>query len=84
MKSFPKGISSTRLPKAAQILYASSSGKDARVYLGSSELAAVTALLGKIPTLAEYQEIVSSVLSENTDEIYKYLNFHLMDKISLS
>ncbi len=29
-------------------------GKGARVYLGSAELAAVCALLGKIPTVEEY------------------------------
>ena len=52
-------------------------GKDARVYLGSAELAAVCAKLGRIPTHAEYMETVGNKLS-NTAEIYKYLNFHQM------
>ncbi len=60
-------------------------GKDARVYLGSSELAAVVALLGKIPTVEEYQQVMKdkiAVLDQN--EVYKYLNFHLMEDFSLS
>lgn len=52
-------------------------GKDARVYLGSAELAAVCAKLGRIPTMAEYLETLGSKLT-NTDEIYKYLNFNQM------
>jgi aconitate hydratase 2/2-methylisocitrate dehydratase len=34
-------------------------GKDARVYLGSAELAAVCAMLGRIPTVQEYMDIVA-------------------------
>lgn len=52
-------------------------GKDARVYLGSAELAAVCAKLGRMPTHAEYLETVGNKLA-NTAEIYKYLNFHQM------
>jgi aconitate hydratase 2/2-methylisocitrate dehydratase len=33
-------------------------GKNAKVYLGSAELAAITAMLGRIPALAEYFELV--------------------------
>jgi len=33
-------------------------GKNAQVYLGSAELAAVTAVLGRIPTLTEYFELL--------------------------
>lgn len=58
-------------------------GKDARVYLGSSELAAVAALLGKVPTLSEYLEIVNPILKGNEQKIYKYLNFHLMDNFKV-
>jgi aconitase A len=36
-------------------------GIDTRVYLGSAELAAVCALMGKIPTVAEYLEQVKAV-----------------------
>lgn len=55
-------------------------GKDARVYLGSSELAAVCALLGKMPTPAEYMEVLGSKL-EKPEEIYRYMNFHLMEGV---
>lgn len=33
-------------------------GKNAQVYLGSAELAAITAVLGRIPTLSEYFELL--------------------------
>ena len=52
-------------------------GRDARVYLGSAELAAVCAKLGYIPTLAEYLETIGHKL-QNVTEIYKYLNFDQM------
>jgi len=52
-------------------------GRDARVYLGSAELAAVCAKLGRMPTHAEYLETVGNKLA-NTAEIYKYLNFNQM------
>jgi aconitate hydratase 2 / 2-methylisocitrate dehydratase len=53
-------------------------GKDARVYLGSAELAAVCARLGRLPSPQEYLEIVGDKLSRNSDEIYRYLNFDKM------
>jgi aconitate hydratase 2/2-methylisocitrate dehydratase len=53
-------------------------GKDARVYLGSAELAAVCARLGRMPSPQEYLEIVGDKLSRNADEIYRYLNFDKM------
>mgnify|MGYP000462200780 FL=1 len=49
-------------------------GIDTRVYLGSAELASVCALLGKIPTPAEYMEH-QGVISKNADSIYRYMNF---------
>jgi aconitate hydratase 2/2-methylisocitrate dehydratase len=33
-------------------------GKNAQVYLGSAELAAIAAVLGRIPTLSEYFEML--------------------------
>jgi len=52
-------------------------GKDAKVYLGSAELAAVVALLGRIPTAEEYRSIVTQKINpENRNRIYRYLNFH--------
>ena len=53
-------------------------GKDARVYLGSAELAAVCAKLGRLPTTLEYLQIVGDTISEHHASIYQYLNFNLM------
>ncbi|MFW9258733.1 bifunctional aconitate hydratase 2/2-methylisocitrate dehydratase [Nostoc sp. CALU 546] len=50
-------------------------GKDARVYLGSAELAAVCALLGRLPTVQEYLDIVASRIEPFADDLYRYLNF---------
>ncbi|MEH1829401.1 MAG: bifunctional aconitate hydratase 2/2-methylisocitrate dehydratase [Nostoc sp.] len=50
-------------------------GKDARVYLGSAELAAVCALLGRLPTVQEYLDIVASKIEPFADDLYRYLNF---------
>ncbi len=52
-------------------------GLDTQVYLGSAELASVCALLGKIPTVAEYMANIS-VLAKSSADIYRYMNF---DKI---
>ncbi len=52
-------------------------GIDTRVYLSSAELAAVGALLGRIPTFDEYMAAVGT-LKGKTDEVYRYMNF---DKI---
>ncbi|MDB9516042.1 bifunctional aconitate hydratase 2/2-methylisocitrate dehydratase [Roseofilum reptotaenium CS-1145] len=51
-------------------------GKGARVYLGSAELAAVCALLGKIPTVDEYLDIVAKKVDPFKAELYRYLNFN--------
>ncbi|GJD17538.1 bifunctional aconitate hydratase 2/2-methylisocitrate dehydratase [Rivularia sp. IAM M-261] len=50
-------------------------GKDAQVYLGSAELAAVCALLGRIPTVQEYLDIVGTKIQPFADNLYRYLNF---------
>jgi len=55
-------------------------GKDARVYLGSAELAAVAAKLGRLPSTTEYLEIVGNTITPNQGTIYQYLNFNLMDE----
>ena len=52
-------------------------GKNANVYLGSAELAAICAKLGRIPSKDEYMADMG-VLTEASSEVYKYLNF---DKI---
>jgi aconitate hydratase 2 / 2-methylisocitrate dehydratase len=51
-------------------------GKGAQVYLGSAELAAACALLGKIPTVEEYMTIVGNKLNPLAAELYRYLNFN--------
>ncbi|MEX1034034.1 MAG: bifunctional aconitate hydratase 2/2-methylisocitrate dehydratase [Cellvibrionaceae bacterium] len=50
-------------------------GDGANVYLGSAELAAVAAILGKLPTPAEYLEYANRIDSMSGD-IYRYLNFN--------
>jgi len=49
-------------------------GKNSNVYLGSAELAAICAKLGRIPTKAEYMADMG-VLTAASDKIYQYLNF---------
>jgi aconitate hydratase 2/2-methylisocitrate dehydratase len=56
-------------------------GQGANVYLGSAELAAVTAILGYLPSVAEYMEKVE-VLSLCRNDIYRYMNFNLMEEYS--
>ncbi|QBG48378.1 bifunctional aconitate hydratase 2/2-methylisocitrate dehydratase [Verrucomicrobia bacterium S94] len=58
-------------------------GKDAQVYLGSAELAAVVALKGELPSPQEYVDIVGPKLKGRTDEIYRYLNFDQMTEFSV-
>ena len=49
-------------------------GIDTNVYLGSAELAAICALLGKIPTVDEYMAQIKVVNAKAAD-IYRYMNF---------
>merc|ERR1739849_17159 len=49
-------------------------GNGANVYLASAELAAVAAILGRLPTGAEYQAHCAE-LAKDKANIYKYLNF---------
>lgn len=50
-------------------------GQGAFVYLSSAELAAVAALMGRLPTVEEYMAYVKD-LDAMSDEIYRYLNFN--------
>lgn len=50
-------------------------GKGAQVYLGSAELAAVCALLGRIPTVEEYLNIVTKKIDPLAADLYRYLYF---------
>ncbi|MDO9909164.1 bifunctional aconitate hydratase 2/2-methylisocitrate dehydratase [Glaesserella parasuis] len=49
-------------------------GKGSFVYLASAELAAVCALLGRIPTWKEYLDYVQRLEADKTDT-YRYMNF---------
>ena len=53
-------------------------GNGARVYLGSAELGAVAALMGKLPTPAEFLAIYKDKIEPNKEKIYKYLQFDEM------
>ena len=53
-------------------------GQGANVYLSSAELAAVAAVLGKLPTVEEYMTYARKIDSM-APEIYRYLNFDRMD-----
>ncbi len=59
-------------------------GKNAQVFLGSAELAAVCALLGKIPEIEEYQDITKNKINPYSDELYRYLQFDEIRDFSLS
>ncbi len=59
-------------------------GKNAQVFLGSAELAAVCALLGKIPEIEEYQDITKNKINPYSDELYRYLQFDEILDFSLS
>ena len=54
-------------------------GLDTRVYLGSAELAAVCAMLGKIPTKEEYMANIG-VIDKNASDIYRYMNFDQIEE----
>ena len=58
-------------------------GKGAQVYLGSAELAAICALLGKIPTKQEYLDLIPKKLEGKESQIYRYLNFNLLENYTL-
>jgi aconitate hydratase 2/2-methylisocitrate dehydratase len=50
-------------------------GNGAQVYLGSAELAAVCAQLGRIPSKEEYLAIAAEKIDPYGAELYRYLNF---------
>ncbi len=54
-------------------------GRNTNVYLGSAELAAICARLGRIPTREEYMADIG-VIKQNSDEIYQYLNFDQIEE----
>ncbi|MBT6277058.1 MAG: aconitate hydratase B, partial [Chromatiales bacterium] len=52
-------------------------GQGADVYLASAELAAIVSILGKLPTVEEYQQYAETIDTMAPD-IYQYLNFDQM------
>ncbi|MEW8525547.1 MAG: bifunctional aconitate hydratase 2/2-methylisocitrate dehydratase, partial [Candidatus Thiodiazotropha endolucinida] len=58
-------------------------GQGADVFLSSAELAAVAAVMGKLPTVEEYMAYATKIDSM-APEIYKYLNFDKMDEYVVS
>lgn len=58
-------------------------GDGARVYLGSAELAAVTALRGVLPRVEDYFAVIAEKLVPYEKEIYRYLYFDEMGDFTL-
>ena len=58
-------------------------GMGARVYLGSAELAAVCAVLGRLPGVSEYMNIVPQKLAGKEAQIYRYLNFNEIENFKI-
>lgn len=54
-------------------------GTGANVFLTSAELAAVGAILGRLPTAIEYMEFAAEINTTAADT-YRYLNFHKMEE----
>jgi aconitate hydratase 2/2-methylisocitrate dehydratase len=58
-------------------------GDGADVYLASAELAAVSSILGKLPSVEEYLAYMKD-LDTMADDIYRYLNFHQIESFQNS
>jgi aconitate hydratase 2/2-methylisocitrate dehydratase len=54
-------------------------GKNANVFLASAELTAIASKLGKLPTVAEYQEAMG-ILSKDAADTYRYMNFDQIEE----
>ena len=54
-------------------------GQGANVYLASAELAAVSSVLGRLPSVEEYMEHVAAI-NTMADDVYRYLNFHEIEE----
>ncbi len=53
-------------------------GDGANVFLASAELSAISAVLGKLPSVDEYHKYMEDI-NPLSDEIYRYLNFNEID-----
>jgi aconitate hydratase 2/2-methylisocitrate dehydratase len=58
-------------------------GDNAKVYLCSSELCAITAIEGRIPDVKQYFEIMNKKVLPYSKQIYRYLEFHKMQDFKL-
>ena len=54
-------------------------GKNTHVFLGSAELAAICSKLGRIPTVAEYQEAMG-IIDKDKASVYRYMNFDQIEE----
>tara|TARA_B100001027_G_scaffold191247_1_gene145473 strand:- start:176 stop:565 length:390 start_codon:yes stop_codon:yes gene_type:complete len=50
-------------------------GDSANVYLASSEVTAISSLLGRIPSIDEYNEYMTD-LNSMSSEVFRYMNFN--------
>ena len=50
-------------------------GDGAKVFLGSAELGAVAANLGRLPTPAEYFQVFQEKIAPKAEKVYRYLQF---------
>ena len=50
-------------------------GDGANVYLSSAELAAITSILGKLPSISEYNDYMKGI-NTMSSEIFRYMNFN--------
>jgi aconitate hydratase 2/2-methylisocitrate dehydratase len=70
-----------RVPKGAVVFSTSTRnfdnrmGDGAKVYLGSAELAAVVSILGRLPTVDEYRDLMAKCVAPFAQEIYQALDF---------
>ncbi|MCG8324512.1 MAG: bifunctional aconitate hydratase 2/2-methylisocitrate dehydratase [Thiotrichales bacterium] len=58
-------------------------GDGADVFLASAEIAAVSSILGRIPTMEEYMEFASDIDTMASD-VYRYLNFDEIESFQKS
>ena len=58
-------------------------GDGANVFLASAEIAAVSSILGKIPTMDEYMQFASG-LDPLANDVYRYLNFDEIESFQKS
>jgi aconitate hydratase 2/2-methylisocitrate dehydratase len=54
-------------------------GKNTNVFLASAELTAIASKLGKLPTVAEYQDAMG-ILSKDAADTYRYMNFDQIEE----